>query len=106
MVRYESRQNVEKFRILLTEISDKNEYKVYEAIGKLCAELSLAEENQLEGFPLEEYIEQLLHCLSIETIPDIMLLSATCIGHLLDLFPDALPMLVHHGALPLLVYKI
>lgn len=106
MLRLESRQNNEKYRGLLTELCQRDECRVYEAISKLCAELSLSEESQMQGFPLEEYLEALLHCLSMEGIPDIMLLSATCIGHLLDMFPDGTRVLVHHGALPILVYKV
>lgn len=54
ILRYESRRNCAKYRMLLKELETKDESELYNGISKLAVELSLAEDNQLEGFPLEE----------------------------------------------------
>ena len=47
MLKYESRQNSEKYNLILKELESNDECRIYEGITNLCAELSLAEENQV-----------------------------------------------------------
>jgi len=75
-------------------------------VTSLCAELSIAEDNQLNGFEYEHFIEQLLKCLYIEGIPDIMLHSAACIYHIVELIPESAIVLVNHNGVQILIDKI
>eukprot|EP01017_Pseudomicrothorax_dubius_P037365 TRINITY_DN5468_c0_g1_i2.p1 TRINITY_DN5468_c0_g1~~TRINITY_DN5468_c0_g1_i2.p1 ORF type:complete len:242 (+),score=55.45 TRINITY_DN5468_c0_g1_i2:55-780(+) len=72
MMRHEQRYTSQKFKAMLQELRSDDEIRILEAITTLSTELSLAQEDQLGGFPLETLLHELVKCLHRDGIPDII----------------------------------
>jgi hypothetical protein len=72
MLNYENKCNSLKFKQILADLRSNDDIRILEAVSRLSAELSLAEEITLGGFNLDSLVPELLHCLTKDGIPDIM----------------------------------
>lgn len=72
MLNYENKFNSMKFKQILTDLRSNDDIRILDAVSRLSAELSLAEEITLGGFNLDSLVPELLNCLTKDGIPDIM----------------------------------
>jgi len=61
---YEHKENKTKYSKLLSELRSTDDIKKFDAIANLSTELSLAEESTIKGLHLEDFIPELLSCLT------------------------------------------
>jgi hypothetical protein len=72
MLNYEARSHNLRYKKILQELKSSDDAKVLEAISNLCTQLSMIEEGQLQSFPTEFFIPEILKCLKPDGVPDIM----------------------------------
>ncbi|KAH9622556.1 hypothetical protein KSS87_020079 [Heliosperma pusillum] len=78
--------------------ADGEDGKQVEALTQLCELLSIGTEDSLSTFAVESFVPVLVGLLNHETNPDIMLLAARAITHLVDVLPSSTAAVVHYGA--------
>ena len=71
-----------------------------EALGELCEVLSMANEESLAAFNMDSFVPTLVNLLNAEHNPDMMLLAARALTHLMDVMPQSCGAVVHYGAIP------
>ncbi|KAL9238395.1 hypothetical protein vseg_012823 [Gypsophila vaccaria] len=74
--------------------------KQVEALTQLCELLSIGTEDSLSSFSVDSFVPVLVALLNHETNPDIMLLAARGITHLVDVLPSSTAAVLHYGAVP------
>ncbi|GAB2291950.1 E3 ubiquitin-protein ligase upl3 [Dionaea muscipula] len=85
-------------KILLGLRADGEDGKQVEALTQLCELLSIGTEDSLSTFSVESFVPVLVGLLNHESNPDIMLLAARAITHLVDVLPSSCSAVVHYGA--------
>ncbi|XP_074275667.1 E3 ubiquitin-protein ligase UPL3-like [Silene latifolia] len=85
-------------KILAGLRADGEDGKQVEALTQLCELLSIGTEDSLSTFAVESFVPVLVGLLNHETNPDIMLLAARAITHLVDVLPSSTAAVVHYGA--------
>ncbi|KAL8128470.1 hypothetical protein V2J09_017625 [Rumex salicifolius] len=78
--------------------ADGEDGKQVEALTQLCEMLSIGTEESLSTFSVDSFVPVLVGLLNHETNPDIMLLAARAITHLVDVLPSSCAAVVHYGA--------
>ena len=87
--------------ILNTLRTTDNNIAKMESLTELCDYLSVVTEDTMVSFSVDAFVPPLVKLLSDET-PDLKILSARAVTHLMDALPSASSSLSHHGAsLPL-----
>ncbi|GAB2267878.1 E3 ubiquitin-protein ligase upl3 [Dionaea muscipula] len=79
--------------------ADGEDGKQVEALTQLCELLSIGTEDSLSTFSVDSFVPVLVGLLNHETNPDIMLLAARAITHLVDVLPSSCSAVVHYGAI-------
>ncbi|KAK4491448.1 hypothetical protein RD792_002198 [Penstemon davidsonii] len=85
-------------KILSGLTADGEEGKQVEALTQLCEMLSIALEESLSTFSVDSFVPVLVGLLNHESNPDIMLLAARALTHLVDVLPSSCASVVHYGA--------
>ncbi|KAK4377364.1 hypothetical protein RND71_003660 [Anisodus tanguticus] len=93
-----SQQNGRLKKILLGLRADGEEGKQIEALTQLCVMLSIGTEDSLSTFSVDSYVPVLVGLLNHGSNPDIMLLAARALTHLVDVLPFSGAAVVHYGA--------
>lgn len=78
--------------------ADGEDGKQVEALTQLCELLSIGTEDSLSTFSVDSFVPVLVGLLNYESNPDIMLLAARAITHLVDVLPSSCAAVVHYGA--------
>lgn len=78
--------------------ADGEDGKQVEALTQLCELLSIGTEDSLSTFSVDSFVPVLVGLLNHESNPDIMLLAARAITHLVDVLPSSCAAVVHYGA--------
>ncbi|CAO2813746.1 unnamed protein product [Amaranthus hypochondriacus] len=78
--------------------ADGEDGKQVEALTQLCELLSIGTEDSLGTFSVDSFVPVLVGLLNHEDNPDIMLLAARAITHLVDVLPSSCAAVVHYGA--------
>ncbi|KAL9252131.1 E3 ubiquitin-protein ligase UPL3-like protein [Drosera capensis] len=78
--------------------ADGEDGKQVEALTQLCELLSIGTEDSLSTFSVDTFVPVLVGLLNHESNPDIMLLAARAITHLVDVLPSSCSAVVHYGA--------
>ena len=68
----ENKYNAMRFKQILADLKSKDEIKILDAVTQLSAELSMAQEENMASFQLDYLIPELVNCLHMEGIPEIM----------------------------------
>ena len=61
---FEQKENKTKYAKLLQELRSNDDVQKFDAIANLSTELSFAEESTIKGLHLEDFIPELLSCLT------------------------------------------
>ncbi|KAL3613951.1 E3 ubiquitin-protein ligase upl3 [Castilleja foliolosa] len=101
-----SRQNETLKKILLELRADGEEGKQVEALTQLSDMLSIGTEDSLGGFSLDSFVPVLVGLLGCESNPDIMLLAARALTHLVEALPSSCATLVRYGAVACFVARL
>ncbi|XP_073310538.1 E3 ubiquitin-protein ligase UPL3-like isoform X2 [Primulina huaijiensis] len=86
--------------------ADGEEGKQVEALTQLCDMLSIGTEESLSSFSVDSFVPVLVGLLSHESNPDIMLLAARALTHLVDVLPSSCAAVVHYGAVSCFVARL
>ncbi|KAL6561040.1 E3 ubiquitin-protein ligase upl3 [Orobanche gracilis] len=86
--------------------ADGEEGKQVEALTQLCDMLSIGTEDSLSTFSVDTFVPVLVGLLNHESNPDIMLLAARALTHLVDVLPSSCAAVVHYGAVPCFVARL
>ncbi|GAB4853175.1 E3 ubiquitin-protein ligase upl3 [Ancistrocladus abbreviatus] len=78
--------------------ADGEDGRQVEALTQLCEMLSIGTEDSLSTFSVDSFVPVLVGLLNHESNPDIMLLAARAITHLVDVLPSSCAAVVHYGA--------
>ncbi|GMH23656.1 hypothetical protein Nepgr_025499 [Nepenthes gracilis] len=78
--------------------ADGEDGRQVEALTQLCEMLSIGTEDLLSTFSVDSFLPVLVGLLNRESNPDIMLLAARAITHLVDVLPSSCAAVVHYGA--------
>ena len=70
-----------------------------EALNELCELLAMANEENLATFSTDSFVPVLVNLMNAEHNPDMMLLAARALTHLMDVLPSSCHAVVHYGAL-------
>ncbi|KAL6517434.1 E3 ubiquitin-protein ligase upl3 [Orobanche minor] len=101
-----SRQN-ERFKKILSDLRvDGEEGRQVEALTELTDMLSIGTEDSLITFSFDSFVPVLVRLLSYERNPDIMLLAARALSHLVDVLPSSCAAVVRYGAVPCFVARL
>ncbi|XP_073148393.1 E3 ubiquitin-protein ligase UPL3 [Henckelia pumila] len=101
-----SQQNGRLKKILSGLRADGEEGKQVEALTQLCDMLSIGTEESLSSFSVDSFVPVLVGLLNHESNPDIMLLAARALTHLVDVLPSSCAAVVHYGAVSCLVARL
>ncbi|CAA3011063.1 E3 ubiquitin- ligase UPL3 [Olea europaea subsp. europaea] len=93
-------------KILTGLRADGEEGKQVEALTQLCEMLSIGTEDSLSSFPVDSFAPVLVGLLNHESNPDIMLLAARALTHLVDVLPSSSAAVVHYGAVTCFVARL
>mmetsp|Transcript_5126 Transcript_5126/g.18736 ORF Transcript_5126/g.18736 Transcript_5126/m.18736 type:complete len:1950 (-) Transcript_5126:161-6010(-) len=80
--------------------AEGDESRQMEALSSLCEVLSMSSEDSLASFSLDAFVPLLVGLLNYEHNPDIMLLAARALTHLMDVLPSSCAAVVHYDGLP------
>lgn len=72
LIRSSQRQTGMRYKNILLELKSGDDIRIMEAVSNLSTELSIAQEDQMSGFPLEALLDELIKCLRRDGIPDII----------------------------------
>ncbi|XP_060176195.1 E3 ubiquitin-protein ligase UPL3-like [Lycium barbarum] len=86
--------------------ADGEEGKQIEALTQLCVMLSIGTEDSLSSFSVDCYVPVLVGLLNHGSNPDIMLLAARALTHLVDVLPSSCGAVVHYGAVSCFVARL
>ncbi|KAL3631668.1 E3 ubiquitin-protein ligase upl3 [Castilleja foliolosa] len=86
--------------------ADGEEGKQVEALTQLCDMLSIGTEESLSTFSVDSFVPVLVELLNHESNPDIMLLAARALTHLVDVLPSSCASVVHYGAVSCFVARL
>lgn len=86
--------------------ADGEEGKQVEALTQLCEMLSIGTEESLSTFSVDSFVPVLVGLLNHESNPDIMLLAARALTHLVDVLPSSCAAVVHYGAVSCFVARL
>ncbi|KAL0383939.1 UNVERIFIED_CONTAM: E3 ubiquitin-protein ligase UPL3 [Sesamum radiatum] len=86
--------------------ADGEEGKQVEALTQLCDILSIGTEDSLSTFSVDSFVPVLVGLLNHESNPDIMLLAARALTHLVDVLPSSCAAVVHYGAVSCFVARL
>ncbi|KAL6497911.1 E3 ubiquitin-protein ligase upl3 [Orobanche hederae] len=86
--------------------ADGEEGKQVEALTQLCDMLSIGTEDSLSTFSVDTFVPVLVGLLNHESNPDIMLLAARALTHLVDVLPSSCAAVVHYGAVSCFVARL
>ncbi|XP_073065596.1 LOW QUALITY PROTEIN: E3 ubiquitin-protein ligase UPL3-like [Primulina eburnea] len=86
--------------------ADGEEGKQVEALTQLCDMLSIGTEESLSSFSVDSFVPVLVGLLNHESNPDIMLLAARALTHLVDVLPSSCAAVVHYGAVSCFVARL
>ncbi|GFQ00091.1 E3 ubiquitin-protein ligase upl3 [Phtheirospermum japonicum] len=86
--------------------ADGEEGKQVEALTQLCDMLSIGTEESLSTFSVDSFVPVLVGLLNHESNPDIMLLAARALTHLVDVLPSSCSAVVHYGAVSCFVARL
>lgn len=86
--------------------ADGEEGKQVEALTQLCEMLSIGTEDSLSTFSVDSFVPVLVGLLNHESNPDIMLLAARALTHLVDVLPSSCAAVVHYGAVSCFVARL
>ncbi|KAL3631669.1 E3 ubiquitin-protein ligase upl3 [Castilleja foliolosa] len=86
--------------------ADGEEGKQVEALTQLCDMLSIGTEDSLSTFSVDSFVPVLVELLNHESNPDIMLLAARALTHLVDVLPSSCAAVVHYGAVSCFVARL
>ncbi|XP_059314397.1 LOW QUALITY PROTEIN: E3 ubiquitin-protein ligase UPL3-like [Lycium ferocissimum] len=101
-----SHQSGRHKKILAGLRADGEEGKQVEALTQLCEMLSIGTEDSLSTFSVDSFVPVLVGLLSHENNPDIMLLAARALTHLVDVLPSSCAAVVHYGAVSCFVARL
>ncbi|CAN4107359.1 unnamed protein product [Withania somnifera] len=93
-------------KILAGLRADGEEGKQVEALTQLCEMLSIGTEDSLSTFSVDSFAPVLVGLLNHENNPDIMLLAARALTHLVDVLPSSCAAVVHYGAVSCFVARL
>lgn len=93
-------------KILAGLRADGEEGKQVEALTQLCEMLSIGTEDSLSAFSVDSFVPVLVGLLNHENNPDIMLLAARALTHLVDVLPSSCAAVVHYGAVSCFVARL
>uniref|UniRef100_A0A7S3MRM0 HECT-type E3 ubiquitin transferase n=1 Tax=Fabrea salina TaxID=342563 RepID=A0A7S3MRM0_9CILI len=83
-----------------------DDMQVLQGLSQLSADLAMAHEETLASLPLDSLIHSLVHCLTIDSVPDIPLYAIISITNIIDSVPSVIGLLVSAGAVSLLNSKL
>ncbi|GER35888.1 E3 ubiquitin-protein ligase UPL3 [Striga asiatica] len=86
--------------------ADGEEGKQVEALTQLCDMLSIGTEDSLSTFSVDSFVPVLVGLINHESNPDIMLLAARALTHLVDVLPSSCAAVVHYGAVSCFVARL
>ncbi|KAL2476964.1 E3 ubiquitin-protein ligase [Forsythia ovata] len=86
--------------------AEGEEGRQVEALTQLCDMLSIGTEESLSTFSVDSFVPVLVGLLNHESNPDIMLLAARALTHLVDVLPSSCAAVVHYGAVSCLVARL
>ncbi|CAA0815645.1 E3 ubiquitin-protein ligase UPL3 [Striga hermonthica] len=86
--------------------ADGEEGKQVEALTQLCDMLSIGTEDSLSTFSVDSFVPVLVGLINHESNPDIMLLAARALTHLVDVLPSSCAVVVHYGAVSCFVARL
>lgn len=86
--------------------ADGEEGRQVEALTQLCDMLSIGTEESLSTFSVDSFVPVLVGLLNHESNPDIMLLAARALTHLVDVLPSSCAAVVHYGAVSCFVARL
>ncbi|OIT27638.1 PREDICTED: E3 ubiquitin-protein ligase UPL3-like [Nicotiana attenuata] len=89
--------------------ADGEEGKQIEALTQLCVMLSIGTEDSLSTFSVDSFVPVLVGLLNNHggsSNPDIMLLAARALTHLVDVLPSSCAAVVHYGAVSCFVARL
>ena len=69
---FEQKENKTKYAKLLQSLQSADDIQKFDAVANLSTELSFAEESTIKGLRLEDFIPELLNCLTKTDMPDMM----------------------------------
>lgn len=101
-----SQQNGRLKKILSGLRADGEEGKQIEALTQLCVMLSIGTEDSLSTFSVDCFVPVLVGLLNHGSNPDIMLLAARALTHLVDVLPSSCAAVVHYGAVSCFVARL
>ncbi|CAK9144917.1 unnamed protein product [Ilex paraguariensis] len=101
-----SQQSGRLKKILSGLRADGEEGKQVEALTQLCEMLSIGTEESLSTFSVDSFVPVLVGLLNHESNPDIMLLAARALTHLVDVLPSSCVAVVHYGAVSCFVARL
>nr|GMD09795.1 E3 ubiquitin-protein ligase UPL3 [Ipomoea batatas] len=101
-----SHQNGRLKKILSGLRADGEEGKQVEALTQLCDMLSIGTEDSLSTFSVDSFVPVLVGLLNHESNPDIMLLAARALTHLVDVLPSSCEAVVRYGAVSCFVARL
>ncbi|GMH02964.1 hypothetical protein Nepgr_004803 [Nepenthes gracilis] len=93
-----SQQSGRLKKILSGLRADGEDGRQVEALTQLCEMLSIGTEDSLSTFSVDSFVPVLVGLVNHESNPDIMLLAARAITHLVDALPSSCAAVVHCGA--------
>lgn len=109
MVGSTSSSNGRLKKILSGLRADGEEGKQIEALTQLCVMLSIGTEDSLSTFSVDSFVPVLVGLLNNHggsSNPDIMLLAARALTHLVDVLPSSCAAVVHYGAVSCFVARL
>ncbi|PIN19161.1 putative ubiquitin fusion degradation protein [Handroanthus impetiginosus] len=101
-----SQQGGSMKKILSGLRADGEEGRQVEALTQLCELLAIGTEESLSTFPVDSFVPVLVGLVNQESNPDIMLLAARALTHLVEALPPSCAAVVHYGAIPCFVARL
>ncbi|KAG9130329.1 hypothetical protein Leryth_004401 [Lithospermum erythrorhizon] len=101
-----SNQSARLKKILSGLRAEGEEGKQVEALTQLCDMLAIGTEDSLSTFSVDSFVPVLVGLLNYESNPDIMLLAARVLTHLVDVLPSSCASVVHYGAVACFVARL
>ncbi|CAA0807744.1 E3 ubiquitin-protein ligase UPL3 [Striga hermonthica] len=101
-----SQQSERLNRILSDLRAEGEESQQVEALMELTEVLSMATEASLRSFSYDSFVPVLVGLVNYESNPNIMLLAARALTHLVDVVPSSCGEVVRYGAVPCFVARL
>eukprot|EP00698_Gefionella_okellyi_P017273 TRINITY_DN5031_c0_g1_i1.p1 TRINITY_DN5031_c0_g1~~TRINITY_DN5031_c0_g1_i1.p1 ORF type:complete len:1695 (-),score=309.88 TRINITY_DN5031_c0_g1_i1:43-5127(-) len=95
-----------RFKGLLVGLTSGDEMEQLEALSEVAEMLSLGTEDSLSTFDIDAFAPVLVNLLNAEHNPDLMLLAARSLTHLMDVIPPSCARIVGFGAVPSFCNKL